>query len=215
MEIYSTEEQQVEAIKKFWQENGKQIVAGAALGLIGFFGWNQYVDSKLAAQEAASIQFEKFTEAAAAEDVSADKLDVELKAFVAEHGESGYAVFVNLMAAKQAVADGKFESALEHLTQAQSGVSDSSLAGLIATRIARVNLQLEKFDAALAALNGIQNPGFKARVAELKGDVYSAQGQIDKARVEYQTAADQGGLEGNNVLKMKLDDLALSAEANG
>jgi len=214
MEIYSTEEQQVEAIKKFWQENGKQIIAGAVIGLGGFFGWNQYVASELAAQEAASMQFEKFTEVAASEDVSFNKIDGELKAFVEEHGDSGYAVFVNLMAAKQAVADKKFDAALQHLNQAQAGVSDSSLKGLVATRVARVQIELEQHEAALTTLNSIENPGFKARVAELKGDVYAAQGNTDKARVEYQTAADNGGLQGNNLLKMKLDDLALSAKTD-
>ena len=38
MEIYSTEEQQVEAIKSFWKENGSQIIVGAVLGLGGFSG---------------------------------------------------------------------------------------------------------------------------------------------------------------------------------
>ena len=35
MEIYNSEEQQVEAIKRFWKENGTAIIAGVVLGLGG------------------------------------------------------------------------------------------------------------------------------------------------------------------------------------
>jgi len=215
MEIYSTEEQQVEAIKKFWQENGTQIIVGAALGLAGFWGWNFYVDKKIEAQEAASTGFEKFTEVAGATDVNSESVESELKAFVEKHGDSGYAIFVKLIAAKQSVADEKFEVALEHLTSASAQVTDSSLKGLVESRIARVQMELKQYDAAIATLNGISNEGFKSRVAELKGDVYLAKGEIDKARLEYQTAADNGGLQGNNLLQMKLDDLTQSSSNNG
>ena len=211
MEIYSTEEQQVEAIKKFWQENGTQIIVGAALGLAGFWGWNFYVDKKIEAQEAASTQFEKFTEVAGATDVTSESLESELKTFVDKHGDSGYAIFVKLIAAKQAVADSKFEAALEHLNGAAAQITDTSLKGLVESRIARVQIELKQYDAALSTLNAIANEGFKARVAELKGDVYLAKGDAVKARSEYQAAADQGGLQGNNLLQMKLDDLTLSA----
>jgi predicted negative regulator of RcsB-dependent stress response len=76
-------------------------------------------------------------------------------------------------------------------------------------------LQLEQFDASIATLNSIENTGYEARVAELKGDVYFAQGDLDKARIEYQSAVDKGGVDGNALLKMKLDDLALSANVAG
>ena len=39
MEQFATEEQQVEAIKRFWKEHGTAIIVGAALGLGGLWGW--------------------------------------------------------------------------------------------------------------------------------------------------------------------------------
>lgn len=212
MEIYETEEQQVEAIKKFWQDNGTQIIVGAVLGLGGFFAWNQYVDSKIEAQEEASMAFNQFIEKSDAADAN---LASELQQFVDAHGESGYAIFVNLVAARKSVEAGEFERALTELNAAQAMTSEESLTSLIATRIARVNIELEKYDAALASLNSVKDDGFAARVAELKGDVYFAQGNLEQARTEYQAAADAGGLAGNTLLQMKLDDLALSSEVKG
>ena len=44
IEISDSEEEQVDKLKKWWDSNGKQIIAGAVLGLAGIFGWNYYVD---------------------------------------------------------------------------------------------------------------------------------------------------------------------------
>ena len=215
MDINSTEEQQVEAIKKFWQENGTNILLGAALGLGGFASWNWYVDKQISDKEAASAQYEDFVNVASATDVSLDSVSEELAKFTAAHGESGYSIFVQLVAAKQAVTEGNFELAEKSLTQALTQTDSDSLAALIKVRQARVQMELEKYDAALSALSSIANSAFDAKAAELKGDIYLAQGNADKARVEYQAAADKGGLEGNNLLQMKLDDLTVSTQVNG
>ena len=57
METYQTEEQQVEAIKKFWQENGNYIISGLVLGFAGFIGFNYYKDNKLAQEEAVAAEY--------------------------------------------------------------------------------------------------------------------------------------------------------------
>ena len=211
MEVYSTEEQQVEAIKKFWQENGTQILLGAALGLGGWGGWNWYVDDQIAQKEAASAQYEEFISTTVQADASLDSISQELNKFTKAHGESGYNIFVQLIAAQQAASQGNFELAEQSLVSAAKQTKDDSLKSLILVRQARVQTQLEKYDVALATLNTVTNEAYAATAAELKGDVYVAQGNLDKARTEYQAAADKGGLEGNNLLKIKLDDLAVSS----
>ena len=70
MEHYETEEQQVEAIKRFWKENGTAIIVGAVLGLGGLWGWRYYNDEQIAAKEQASAAFESQTAALLAEDAN-------------------------------------------------------------------------------------------------------------------------------------------------
>ena len=53
----------------------------------------------------------------------------------------------------------------------------------------------------------------KPYAAELKGDIYIAQGNKDQARTAYQAAADAGGLTTNPLLQIKLDDLAVTSPA--
>jgi len=212
MEVYSTEEQQVEAIKNFWKENGSQIVVGVVLGLGGFGAWNWYVDKEAATQEAASVQYEEFVKVSQAETASSETVETELKAFTTTYGESGYGVFVQLLAAKQAVAEAKFDVAANNLTSALTLTDSVSLKELVSLRLARIQIQLEQYDVALQTLGTIKSDGYIARVAELVGDVHLAQGDKDKARMSYQLAADNDGLAGNDLLKMKLDDLALSSK---
>ena len=42
MEVYETEEQQVEAVKKWWKENGVSLIVGVVMGLSAIAGWKYY-----------------------------------------------------------------------------------------------------------------------------------------------------------------------------
>ncbi|MEO1963629.1 MAG: tetratricopeptide repeat protein, partial [Cycloclasticus sp.] len=44
MEVYQTEEEQVESIKKWWAENSRSLIFGVGLGLFGIFGWQSWKD---------------------------------------------------------------------------------------------------------------------------------------------------------------------------
>ncbi|MGL5653635.1 MAG: YfgM family protein, partial [Vibrio sp.] len=72
MELYDTEEQQVEAIKDWWKENGKAVMFGAVIGLGGLFGWRYYQDTVVAAQEAASHSYSQAVDALLAGGVAAE-----------------------------------------------------------------------------------------------------------------------------------------------
>lgn len=84
----------------------------------------------------------------------------------------------------------------------------AELQAIATTRLARIQLAQKDYDAALATLDTQLPESYKANVAELKGDIYLAQGDKAQARASYQAAADNGGLESNPLLQVKLDDLA-------
>ena len=62
MEQFATEEQQVEAIKRFWKEHGTAIIVGAALGLGGLWGWRAYSEAQIETKEAASVAYQNAVE---------------------------------------------------------------------------------------------------------------------------------------------------------
>ncbi len=68
MDVYKTEEEQVEAIKKWWQENGKSIIAGVVIGITAIFGWRAYDNHTAVQAEAASTLYEQMIGAARVND---------------------------------------------------------------------------------------------------------------------------------------------------
>ncbi|MBY5921998.1 YfgM family protein [Ferrimonas balearica] len=204
MDIYSTEEQQVEAIKRFWKEYGTSIIGGAVLGLGGLFGWNTYQDYQQGQREAASAAYSQVVEQAGQ---SRDLLDTAVAQFKAEHGDSGYSALSQLLLARAAVEAGDLAKAETLLTDVLPSL-DSATAPLATLRLARVQMAQDKLDAAQATLEKITNSAFAAQRDELKGDILVAKGELEAARAAYQSAMDAGGAQTSPALQMKLDDLA-------
>ncbi|QUI62519.1 tetratricopeptide repeat protein [Pseudoalteromonas sp. A22] len=200
MEIYSTEEQQAEAIKRFFRENGTTIVVGAVLGLGGLYGWKAYNQSQIDSAEAAS---EAYTQVVESDDVLA-KSD----AFVAANADSNYAVLAAFVAAKEAIDKDDLKLAAQKLTWAADNVANAELKATALLRLARVQASQSQYEQALATLAKPMPEAFKAQLAEIQGDIYLAQGDKDKARSAYQSALEAAKGNSNPMLQIKLDDLA-------
>lgn len=205
MEQFATEEQQVEAIKKFWKENGPAIVIGAVLGLGGLWGWRYYNDTQIAAQEQASSAYEQV--------VSTLESDAETytKAgeFVTANSDSGYALLTAFQMAKQAVERKDLPEAAKQLTYVANNAEDSTIKSIANLRLARIQIEQEQLDAAIATLDSINDEAFTAQVQEVKGDAYVKQELFDKARAAYSASLEAN--DNNPLLKMKLDNLAVAA----
>jgi predicted negative regulator of RcsB-dependent stress response len=205
MDIYSTEEQQAEAIKRFFRENGLSLALGVIVGLGGLYGWKAYNQNQLTTAEQASDAFTAF---ATSDDVlsSADK-------FISDNQDNNYATLAAFVAAKEAVEAQQLDVASEKLSWIVENVDNTELKAVAITRLARIQIAQTKYDDALNTLNAPLPEAFNANVAELKGDIYTKQGDKQQARTAYQAAVDAGGLTSNPLLQIKLDDLATTTPA--
>ncbi|WP_339691914.1 tetratricopeptide repeat protein [uncultured Pseudoalteromonas sp.] len=203
MDIYSTEEQQAEAIKRFFRENGVSLALGVVLGLGGLYGWKAYNQNQITTAESASDAYTQLVEGGEVLG-SADT-------FIAEHKDTNYSALAAFVAAKEAVEKGQLDVASEKLSWIMNNVTNADLKATATTRLARVQIAQQQYDQALTTLNAKLADSFTATVAELKGDIYTAQGDANQARTAYQTAADAGGLDNNPLLQIKLDDLAVTS----
>lgn len=205
MDIHQTEEQQVEAIKSFWQENGNAIIVGLSLGLAGFVGLNYYKEHKLEQELQTSESYQVMIEEVAKDSAGFAAAGSD---FIAKNKDSAYASLTAIALAKEAAVAKDWTSVEKHLTTAIETASDNSIKAIATVRLARVQLQLEKYDQALATLSAELPAAFNASVSEVKGDIYLKQDKKELARNAYQVAIDTAGQGGNPVLQMKLDDLA-------
>ncbi|MCW8347542.1 tetratricopeptide repeat protein [Vibrio sp. ZSDZ65] len=203
MELYDSEEQQVEAIKDWWQENGKAVVLGVVVGLGGLFGWRFYQDSAIQAQEAASEQYTSVVEAIAAQGVEAG---AEVQSFIDTSKATEYSVLAALQLAKAQVEAGELDQALTQLQWAQANTKDAAVSPLVTYRIARIMAEQENIDGARAELDKITDEAWAGRVAELRGDIAIKAGERDVAYSAYTEA--QQAQDASQALQIKLDDLA-------
>lgn len=204
MEQFATEEQQVEAIKRFWKENGMAIVIGAVVGLGGLWGWRYYNETTIVSQQAASDKYQQFSQ-----QLSEDSSVEAAKAFVNANRDSGYSQLTAMQLAQKAVTDDNLEEAAKQLAFILEQGNEGGLVSLAALRLGRVQLAQQQLDKALATLGKIEGESYVAQVEELKGDIYVAQKQFDKARVAYGSALEKAA--NNNLLKMKLDNLSVTS----
>ena len=203
MEIYSTEEQQVDAIKQFWKDYGTSILVGAVVGLGGLYAWNTYSDMQVSEAQAASQAFQ-----AASSKLGDDAaLAGAVANFSKEHSQKGYQAMLDLIVAKSAVDAGDLTKAEAALTKVIASKPGAGLDMVATIRLARVQAEQGQVGTALATLEQVTDSAFASQRDELKGDFLVRQGELDKAKLAYQAALDNGGVTTSPALKMKLDNL--------
>lgn len=210
-----TEEEQVEAIKKWWNENGKSLIITIVVVLAGYFGWNGYQENQRVQGEAASSIYQQLVNKATkplADQTEADKTEIETVAaqLKAEFPNSLYAKFAGLYLAKFAIEANNFEAAAAELQSLVDAGEKGPIAYLAQVRLARVFIQQEKLDEALALVETTPEASFAAQYEEVKGDVLFAKGDLAEALSAYQAARAAATSLGINtqVLLRKIDDLA-------
>ena len=190
MTAYLNEEQQVEAIKKWWKENGKSVVIGVVLGFSVIFGWQGWQKYHVAQGEAASNLYIGMQNL-----LSAGKVDTAVEAgkrLLGEHTDSVYASFAALKLAQLMYERGDKANASENLQWVVSHAPDAAIADLAKMRLSRVQLDQQQYDQALATLDSVDPTFMPGVTAELRGDIARAKGDIDAARKAYQQALATG-----------------------
>ena len=207
MDVYKTEEEQVEAIKKWWHENGKSIIAGIVIGITALFGWRAYDNHTALQAEAASTLYEQMIVASRNNDF--ENVGVYANRIIADYKSSTYAVFATLMLAKVAAESDDLEQAEIHLRWVIDNNSQAEFEHIARLRLAQILIAGDKLDLALNTLN-VSDPGeFVARYEELRGDLFVKQGKPEKAQQAYvKSLANTRAIEeAQSVLQMKLDNL--------
>jgi len=204
---YLSDDEQVEALRRWWNRNGVPLIVALVLVIAGVIGWRWYNERKAANEAAAAAAYRHYLDVRA----SATATDADRTAALApldgEFKDSTYHVFALLYRAHDAAETGDYAQSAE-LLDAAAHSADGALRDVARVRLARVQLQLGQTDAALATLAAVSGEGFRSEVAELKGDVLLNQGDRDGALEAYRSAADAATGQRHPMLDMKIADLA-------
>jgi predicted negative regulator of RcsB-dependent stress response len=206
MSGYQTEEEQVEALKRWWKENGTSIIAGVVIGLGGVFGWQAWNNYQDRVGSDASLAFNQLVSAKQGGDIKSASKQAELLRL--EYENSSYAVFAALIQANLKLEQGESAAARSQLEWAMGQADNESLKQLAQLNLARILLNDGDLDGA-EKLAAVESGGFAGEFAQLRGDIAAKRGDKQAAFDAYTLAMTQE-TSNRNLLQMKLDDLAVA-----
>lgn len=203
-----SEKEQLERIRRWWDSNGRYLIAGVVLGAAVLVGWNQWRAHEVRDALEASALYEELEAALGASDLeTAQAIAGRLGA---DYGGTPYAAQAGLALAGAYVNQGKVEEAAAELEALLARSAEGPLATIARLRLAQLRIYQEELDAALALLDAVDAGAYRARALELRGDAHAAAGDRAAARSAYREALlAAGGQPGGSaeLLQLKLQSL--------
>ena len=130
---------------------------------------------------------------------------------VNDYADTPYAALSALALAKVEYEKGNAESAVAQLELAIKHANDDVIKQIASLRLASVYLEQKKYDEALTLLNTKHDSAYDARYEELKGDLFSARGDVAEARAAYDKAIKLQGFAASKWLRLKRQNLGEAA----
>jgi predicted negative regulator of RcsB-dependent stress response len=175
VESYRTEEEQVEALRRWWQENGRSTIVAIILALgvgFGYQGWKNHVETSA---EGASDLYQRMLQAFSTPALPGEQQEVAVQLaqqLKTEYEGSSYAQFAALQLASTAVGENDLGSAETELRwvlgKADTG---SDIARIAQLRLARVLAAQGQQEQALAILAEADAGPYAASYALARGDI--------------------------------------------
>ena len=198
------EEQEINEIKNWWNENYKTIIAAVILSVGATYGWRYWQDHQVTQAQQLSAQYDQVIYSNSA-DLAAKNAQID--AFVKANDKTSYATLALLDKAKLAVNNQDYAQAEATLKQAVSQAPDEIFASVGALRLATVQFQQKQFDQALDTLKLVKDQSWNSRKNLLTGDILLAKGDKEAAKASYQQAQQNASALEQQWLQVRLNNL--------
>lgn len=207
------EQEQIDTIKAWWKENGTKVIIAvllAALAAGAVFGWRFWQGQRQA--EAAAL-FAKVDALKDGKDYQ--QIDSAVEPLLKSFSSTAYAARAQMLAADVNIAAARPDDAASRLRWVAGNSTDEGLSNAARLKLGALLLDQKKYDEVLKLLDAPHPVSFDALYADLRGDVYVAQGKKQEARVSYQQALQTSVSGGNfaSMVRLKLNALGGAAEA--
>lgn len=205
-------DEQLQAIKEWWHENGRSVIAGVVIGvgtLVAWKGWGAYQEQQ--ALEA-SDRYNNMRTSILAQDL--ESVTVQAQELKDSYSSTPYAAWGALLLAKTNAAKGNTDAVIENLQWTVENAKQDTVKGLAQLRLARVFIAAEDFTKAEKLLDQSFPKAYTSLYQELRGDLYAQRGNLEQARKAYDAAIDASKSSDIEFLKMKRDNLGSTDKAN-
>ncbi len=201
------EQEQVDALKSWWNENSNWVYGLVTVSLLAFAGsqfWKQHQASQ--SEGAASLYAEVMKQTASND---AKRIGDAADALADRFATSPYAVRAQLLAAQTSQQSGDAARAKARLWWVIEHANEEGLQHVARLKLAAMLLDEKQYDDALKHLGTAHPAAFDSVYADLKGDVLSEMGKVDEARGAYKQALEKADAQAaqHNLIQLKLDGL--------
>lgn len=199
------DEEQLETIRRWWQENGRFVLIAVGSALVLLIGWQQW--NSWQARQAASASVEYAAVLSALEAGDYEGADNRLQALRDARSGSPHAALASFAMAASEMAQGEPEAAAETLGWIVSAQGQSPMVDIARLRQAEALAAAGDHEAARELVQPGVEGALAARYLELRGDLELALGNRQAAIEAYQQALE--GMIGQRraLVEVKLFDL--------
>lgn len=211
--MYTTEDEDLERIKRWLAAYGRWIVAIVLVAAVGFGSWKGWTYYLTRQAERASAVYATLQQVQQSHDDKA--LAAAAKTLVEQYAGTPYAALAQLVLAKRAVEADHLDTAARLLQWVVDKGAQESLRRLAVLRLAQVRIAQKRPDDALALLKTGFSEAYMPLVKEIQGDAWSIKGDASRARAAYEQALAGAQLAGLPVDALKMKLAALGAASQG
>lgn len=213
MADYQSEEEQIEAFKQWWVDNGLKLVAVAVIAIGGTLSWQGWQGSQQEYAEEGSAVYSSMIDLVTTEEnrpLSDDeKQDINAMAdqLKEQYSDSGYGHLSALLKAKLAIDADNLDQAATELEWVLNNDPEDDLKLVAILRLARVEAASGNTDKALAMLEEQDAGEMTSPYEEAKGDIHYSLGHYEAAHTAYQIAIDteeSGNSRQMSILRLKI-----------
>ncbi|WP_313655460.1 YfgM family protein [Pantoea sp.] len=205
MEVYSNENEQTEALRNFFANNGKALAIGVVIGIAALGGWRYWSSHQDDTAKTVSAEYQQLTTA-----MQAGKPETleAVNRFASENSNT-YGALAAMDLAKQYVDAGQLDKAAALLQNGLKDTKDANLQAVINLRLARIQLQQNQADAALKTLDGVKGDGWTAIVADIRGEALLTKGDKQGARDAWSKGVESDASPAlKQMMQMKMNNLS-------
>ncbi|AYP22383.1 YfgM family protein [Pantoea agglomerans] len=205
MEVYSNENEQTDALRNFFANNGKALAIGVVIGIAALGGWRYWSSHQDDTAKTVSAQYQQLTSA-----MQAGKPETleAVNRFASENSNT-YGALAAMDLAKQYVDAGQLDKAATLLQNGLKDTKDANLQAVINLRLARIQLQQNQADAALKTLDGVKGDGWTAIVADIRGEALLTKGDKQGARDAWSKGVESDASPAlKQMMQMKMNNLS-------
>jgi predicted negative regulator of RcsB-dependent stress response len=207
-----TEEQQIDALKEWWKQNGSAAVIGVVLGvgsLVGWKGWGAYQEQQYMM---ASDRYDVMQQSIVAQDI--DAVVLQAKQLKQEFSATPYAALAGLMLAKVHAENVEYDKTIENLQWVIDNAKQDTIQSIAKLRLIRIYIVQNQLDQAQALLNHDYPLAYASLKEELRGDWHVSRGEFEEARAAYDSAIATAEESEISYLQMKRDNAMATQQSN-